>query len=69
MSECQGKNEWPELVGKDGHFAAQTIESENCNVEAIVLLVGTAVTKDFRCDRVWVWVDSYGVVVETPKIG
>ncbi|KAL0419800.1 UNVERIFIED_CONTAM: Proteinase inhibitor [Sesamum radiatum] len=64
-----GKNSWPELVGKKGDDAAVVIEKQNPNVNAIVLKDGTPVPKDFRCDRVWVWVDDYGVVVRAPVIG
>ncbi|WOG89048.1 hypothetical protein DCAR_0208284 [Daucus carota subsp. sativus] len=67
-SICEGKNSWPELVGEDGLAAAEIVEKENPNVNAIVLLVGTPVTRDFRCDRVWVWVNEDGIVVCTPII-
>ncbi|XP_021911163.1 proteinase inhibitor-like [Carica papaya] len=54
-SECLGKNSWPELVGKNGDEAVETIKRENPNVlEAIVLLEGTSVIKNFSCNRVWV---------------
>ncbi|OVA05295.1 Proteinase inhibitor I13 [Macleaya cordata] len=66
---CKGKNSWTELVGVDGEIAAATIERQNRNVDAIVLLEGTPVTKDFRCTRVWVWVDDRGKVTKTPRIG
>ncbi|KNA20989.1 hypothetical protein SOVF_047400 [Spinacia oleracea] len=66
---CKGKNVWPELVGENGKEAAIIIERENPNVEAIVLPDGTAVTDDFRCDRVWVWVDCNRLVVRPPTIG
>ncbi|KAI3668057.1 hypothetical protein L6452_43132 [Arctium lappa] len=69
MSHCQGKNSWPELVGKKGEAAATKIEKENPHVDAIVLLDGTPTTRDFRCDRVWVWVDSHGTVLRSPRIG
>ncbi|KAH1063251.1 hypothetical protein J1N35_028238 [Gossypium stocksii] len=69
MPLCPGKNSWPELVGKDGEVAKTTIERENPNVNAIVLLDGTPVTSDFRCDRVRVVVDSNGHVVRPPTIG
>ncbi|KAE9589751.1 hypothetical protein Lal_00021523 [Lupinus albus] len=69
MSECKGKSSWPELVGLQGTEAEATIESENPLVDAIVLLEGTPVTKDFRCDRVWVWVDTNGIVKKIPIIG
>ncbi|KAL8115122.1 hypothetical protein AgCh_021808 [Apium graveolens] len=67
-SGCEGKSSWPELVGKKGDEAAATVEKENPNVNAIVLLEGTRTTKDFRCDRVWVWVNEDGYVVRTPII-
>ncbi|KAD3338338.1 hypothetical protein E3N88_33859 [Mikania micrantha] len=63
-----GKNSWPELVGADGEAAAATIERQNPRVNAIVILDGTGTTRDFRCDRVWVWVNSDGVVIRTPII-
>ncbi|KAK8693968.1 hypothetical protein V6N13_071534 [Hibiscus sabdariffa] len=69
MSNCPGKNSWPELVGTNGESAKATIERENRNVGAIVVRDGTIVTGDFRCDRVWVWVNSNGRVVRAPTIG
>ncbi|KAK1428386.1 hypothetical protein QVD17_17219 [Tagetes erecta] len=69
MTDCKGKSSWPELVGSTGDAAAAKIEKENPLVDAIVLLDGTPTTKDFRCNRVWVWVDSHGVVLRPPKIG
>ncbi|KAI3668058.1 hypothetical protein L6452_43133 [Arctium lappa] len=68
MSHCPGKYSWPELVGKNGEDAAVKIEQENPHVHAIVILDGTPVTKDFRCDRVRVWVDCHGTVIRTPII-
>ncbi|KAJ0621106.1 putative proteinase inhibitor I13, potato inhibitor I [Helianthus annuus] len=67
-SGCKGKDSWPELVGAKGEAAAATIEKENPLVNAIVILEGTATTRDFRCDRVWVWVNHKGVVTRTPII-
>ncbi|RZC83601.1 hypothetical protein C5167_046389 [Papaver somniferum] len=68
-SECgPGKSSWPELVGYSGETAARIIERQNHNVNAIVLLDGTPTTKDFRCDRVWVWIDEARKVIRTPKI-
>ncbi|KAG6391435.1 hypothetical protein SASPL_149189 [Salvia splendens] len=62
------KDSWPELVGKKGEEAAVVIESENPFVHAIIILDGTPVTFDFRCDRVWVWVDECGYVLRPPVI-
>ncbi|EYU46484.1 hypothetical protein ABFS82_04G038200 [Erythranthe guttata] len=68
MTDCPGKLSWPELVGSSGAAAAAVIERENRNVHAIVLKDGTPTTRDFRCDRVWVWVNDYGVVIRTPIV-
>ncbi|KAF8086818.1 hypothetical protein N665_0611s0004 [Sinapis alba] len=70
-SECPGKNSWPELVGTKGDYAASVIERENSRVKAVVILDGSPVTTDFRCDRVWVRVDKEveGIVIKTPTVG
>ncbi|KAA0049292.1 hypothetical protein IC582_012623 [Cucumis melo] len=69
MSQCQGKRSWPQLVGVGGSVAKAIIERENPNVRAVVLEVGTPVTKDFRCNRVRVWVNKNGLVASPPTIG
>ncbi|VVA16014.1 Hypothetical predicted protein [Prunus dulcis] len=51
-SECQGKDTWPELLGAQGTVAEAIIERENSLVDAQIVLEGTIVTADFRCDRV-----------------
>ncbi|EHA8591595.1 Glu S.griseus protease inhibitor, partial [Cocos nucifera] len=66
---CEGKSSWPELVGVKGKEAEKIIEKENPAVDAIIVTVGDVVTGDFRCDRVWVWVDEDGKVAQVPKIG
>ncbi|KAH7522174.1 hypothetical protein FEM48_Zijuj07G0110200 [Ziziphus jujuba var. spinosa] len=48
---CVGKYLWPELVGKDGKYAVATIDRENPSVKAMIVLEGSVVTQDFRCDR------------------
>ncbi|GAB2282290.1 hypothetical protein Dimus_016838 [Dionaea muscipula] len=68
-SGCSGKQVWPELVGESGAAAAAKIHRENRLVHPIVLPEGTPVTKDFRCDRVWVWVDPRGIVIRAPRVG
>ncbi|CAN6839505.1 unnamed protein product, partial [Brassica oleracea var. botrytis] len=66
-----GKTSWPELVGTNGEYAASVIESQNSRVKAVVILDGSPVTADFRCDRFWVRVDKEveGIVVKTPTVG
>lgn len=66
---CVGKSSWPELVGVNGKKAVTIIEKENPNVDAIIVMIGDIVTQDFRCDRVRVWVDKYGIVGQVPRIG
>ncbi|KAK2647204.1 hypothetical protein Ddye_022399 [Dipteronia dyeriana] len=67
--DCKGKASWPELVGARGVDAASTIERENPFVSAVIVLEGTIVTQEFSCTRVRVWVNTYGVVVDIPRIG
>ncbi|MQM15250.1 hypothetical protein Taro_048193 [Colocasia esculenta] len=68
--DCKGKSSWPELVGVDGKKAVAIIERQNPLVDAIIVKEGSAVPLDFRCDRVWVWVDKQcGKVIEIPNIG
>ncbi|KAG5236323.1 hypothetical protein OIU78_004317 [Salix suchowensis] len=66
---CQGKSSWPELLGAEGKVAAATIEKENPLVDARIVPDGSVVPLDFRCDRVWVWVDERGIVSQVPQIG
>ncbi|KAJ9543574.1 hypothetical protein OSB04_023281 [Centaurea solstitialis] len=69
MTDCQGKSEWPELVGRRGDVAVQTIERENSLVDAMLTPVGSPVTGDFLCNRVRVRVNRSGIVVQIPEIG
>uniref|UniRef100_A0A6N2NID7 Uncharacterized protein n=1 Tax=Salix viminalis TaxID=40686 RepID=A0A6N2NID7_SALVM len=68
-SICKGKSSWPELLGADGKSAAATIERENPLVKPIIVPEGSGIIENFRCDRVWVWVDKYGIVYIVPVIG
>ncbi|EYU40892.1 hypothetical protein MIMGU_mgv1a017848mg [Erythranthe guttata] len=69
MADCPGKNFWPELLGANGYAAAAVIERQNPNVNAVVSTNPTPTTRDFRCDRVWIWVDANGVVLRAPRAG
>ncbi|KAL5712225.1 hypothetical protein ACHQM5_014416 [Ranunculus cassubicifolius] len=68
-SRCVGKSSWPELVGLNGDNAATKIERENGLVNAIVVVEGSGVILDYRCNRVWVWVNKKGKVIRVPRIG
>ncbi|KAM7486480.1 hypothetical protein LguiA_002489 [Lonicera macranthoides] len=64
-----GKDAWPELCGVLGRTAAATIRKENPSVKPRILLEGTPVTRDIRCDRVRVWVNEAGNVTTVPVVG
>ena len=65
-----GKNSWPELVGARGEDAVATIKRENSSIDfPIILLDGTPVIHDHLCNRVWVWVNTSGIVVRVPTVG
>ncbi|KAL1294708.1 hypothetical protein HN51_055512 [Arachis hypogaea] len=66
---CEGKSSWPELVGVEGTVAEARIERENPLVNAIIVPEGSMVTTDYRCDRVWVWINKAGIVKRVPIIG
>lgn len=58
-------------MGEIGAVAAATIKLQNPIVNLIILMLGTPVTREFRCDRVWVWVwvDAIGRVSKPPVVG
>ncbi|KAI9116537.1 hypothetical protein K1719_012704 [Acacia pycnantha] len=66
---CRGKDSWPELVGVERQRAEAIIERENQWVKVIIVEEGAFVSADFRCDRVWVWVNSQCRVTRVPRIG
>ena len=64
------KEEWEELVGATGEEAKQQIEEERSDLERVeVIPEGAPVTRDFRIDRVRIFVDAEGRVVRIPKVG
>ncbi|XAR57370.1 hypothetical protein NMG60_11025490 [Bertholletia excelsa] len=68
--ECKGKSSWPELVGKNGDFAKKVVEKENPHVRAEIITPDVvAITADFSCGRVRVFVDKKYNVRSVPVIG
>ncbi|KAK3172188.1 hypothetical protein Dsin_033200 [Dipteronia sinensis] len=65
---CGGKGSWPELLGAQGVVAAATIKRENPLVSVQFVPEGSLVTTDFVCNRVRVWVDTEGIVIEAPRL-
>ncbi|XP_020550602.1 protease inhibitor HPI-like [Sesamum indicum] len=68
-SICQGKSEWPELVGTCGEVAAKTIQEENSVYAIIVPPSQTWIPGNFSCGRVFVFVDEKGIVTRVPRVG
>lgn len=58
---------WPELVGKSGEEAKKFLEGLNQGYQVSILPEGSPCTRDFRPDRVRVFVDGNGVVVHPPN--
>ncbi|XP_004247655.1 wound-induced proteinase inhibitor 1-like [Solanum lycopersicum] len=66
---CKGKQFWPELIGVPAKLAKEIIEKENPSISDIpILLNGSPVTMDFRCDRVRLFDNILGYVVQIPTV-
>lgn len=63
-----GKLFWPELVGMKGEEAAKIIKQENPHVNPIVW-DKEFTPGNFNCYRVFVLVDSDGIVTLPPRAG
>ncbi|MCE3215568.1 hypothetical protein HAX54_002823 [Datura stramonium] len=71
QSGCPGvtKESWPELLGVPAKLARKTIQQENSKLTNIPsVLNGSPVTRDFRCDRVRLFVNVLDFVVVTPQV-
>ena len=67
---CIGKDSWPELVGVSGEEAVKVIQKENPFVNGIIVPpTQSFIPSDYRCGRVWVFVDDDDIVTRIPKIG
>jgi len=65
--ECGGaKKSWPEVVGLSVEEAKKVILKDKPDADIFVLPVGSPVTKDFRPNRVRIFVDT---VAQTPNVG
>ncbi|OMO49603.1 Proteinase inhibitor I13, potato inhibitor I [Corchorus olitorius] len=71
MASCEGmKTSWPELVGEEGEIARATIETEVPWIEVVIVSEGAApdIPLDYRCDRVWIWLNRRGIVTTVPLV-
>ncbi|OIS98055.1 PREDICTED: trypsin inhibitor 1 [Nicotiana attenuata] len=72
QSSCPGvkKETWPELIGVPAKFAREIIQKENSKLTNVPsVLNGSPVTKDFRCNRVRLFVNVLDFVVQIPRVG
>ncbi|CAI5464713.1 unnamed protein product [Closterium sp. Yama58-4] len=68
---CSSKTSWPEVVGMTGEKARNYILSSmpECKWDVKVIPYGRPVTKDYRTDRVRVFIDREDIVRVAPSIG
>eukprot|EP00245_Coleochaete_scutata_P006229 TRINITY_DN20475_c0_g1_i1.p1 TRINITY_DN20475_c0_g1~~TRINITY_DN20475_c0_g1_i1.p1 ORF type:complete len:159 (-),score=26.15 TRINITY_DN20475_c0_g1_i1:92-568(-) len=63
------KKAWPELLGVDKFSAKKAILLDGVR-QVFVVFEGDAVIRDFRADRVWIWVSrTTNKVIKVPRIG
>ncbi|TMW85237.1 hypothetical protein EJD97_023456 [Solanum chilense] len=65
---CKGKLRWPELIGVPTKLAKEIIEKENPLINVQILLSGSPITLDYRCDRVRLFDNILGFVVQMPVV-
>jgi len=64
-----GKQFWPELIGVPTKLAKEIIEKENPSINDVpIILNGTPVPADFRCNRVRLFDNILGDVVQIPWV-
>ena len=57
------------LVGMDGNAAVQCLQGQYPQFQISTIPEGSAVTMDYRTDRIRIFTDSQGRVATTPGIG
>lgn len=62
-------SDWTCLVGKTGQEARQRILQEKPDADVHILPEGSPCTRDYRINRVRVFVDSSNKVVSAPRPG
>lgn len=60
---------WPELVGFPAEEAKTILEDEDEGYEVIIVPPGGVTTKDYREDRIWLYVNEEGYVSRVPRPG
>lgn len=63
------KNSWPELEGKTGEEAKRVIQEQYPYLNIYIVPENSPVIMDYRTDRVWVFINTDGIVTRTPRVG
>jgi hypothetical protein len=63
------KKEWPEVVGLSGQEAEERVKNDDPTVQTQVLDQNAPCTRDFRMNRVRIFINGEGVVVKAPRRG
>jgi hypothetical protein len=63
------KESWPELVGKTGADAEKAVKAERPELNVQVMSENSPCTRDYRPDRVRIFVNAENHVVSPPQTG
>lgn len=63
------KSAWPEVVGMNKWEAMDIIQSENAHVGFSIIHEGVPLRTHICCNRVFILVDRFNRVRETPTVG
>lgn len=67
--DMSNKGEWPEAVGLSGEEAKNIVLQDDSTINVQVLDENAPTTRDFRTNRVRIFVNADGVVVKPPRRG
>ena len=60
---------WANLVGLDGNVALETIRNQDASLNVVIVGENKPVTRDYRFDRVRIFVNENNIVVREPRTG
>jgi hypothetical protein len=60
---------WSYLLGIKGDCAAKIINNQRKDLKCFIIKQGSVLTKDYRTDRVRIFVDVNNNVIRAPSIG
>lgn len=61
--------EWPDLLGRDGEEAAAVVRGDVPHCRVSIVREDAPVTRDYRADRVRLFVDGDGRIARVPRVG